>query len=71
MKFDLNWAGLMAQDYFAGLPEPISRIADSNDEYPRNPGFSARSRECILGLREALTRLTFINQSARQGLPTG
>jgi len=68
MKFDLNWAGLMAQGYFAGLPERISRIADSDDEYPQNPGFSAPVR--ILGRREAPTRLTFINQRARQGLPT-
>ena len=71
MKFDLNWAGLMAQGYFAGLPERISRIADSDDEYPQNPGFSAPVRECILGHSEALTRLTFINQCARQGLPFG
>src|SRR5258705_4773630 len=68
MKFDLNWAGLMAQGYFAGLPERISRIADSDDEYPQNPGFSAPVR--ILGRSEAPTRLTFINQRARQGLPT-
>jgi hypothetical protein len=70
MKFDLNWAALMARGNFAGrTPRTDSRIADSDDEYPPKSSIFRPGPRMHPGLREALTLLTFINQRARQGLP--